>query len=71
MDRRGFKLADAAAYFGWDQTFISKLLNGHRSPGLTNALHIERHTGIPCEAWESSELDKSKKPVTIKVGKHR
>lgn len=59
MDRRGFNATETAVYFGWDLTFVSKLLNRHRSPGLTNAIKIERQTGIPAEAWVSSELDTS------------
>jgi hypothetical protein len=46
-----------ADFFAWDPTFVSKLLNGHRIPGLVNATKIERLTGIPTEAWLSSETD--------------
>lgn len=60
MARRGFNQTEAAAFFEWDITFLSKLLNGHRKPGLTNAIRIERLTGISVEAWEvSGELDNS------------
>ena len=64
MDRRGFNQTETAAFFGWDITFLSKLVNGHRLPGLTNALKIERFTGIPVEAWVSSELDESGSSVS-------
>jgi len=57
MRRRGFTATEAAEYFGWDLTFVSKLVNGRRLPGLTNAIAIERKTGIPVEAWMSSALD--------------
>lgn len=57
MRRRGFTARDTANHFDWDETFISKLVKGHRLPGLTNAIRIERETGIPVEAWVSSELD--------------
>lgn len=50
---------DTAEYFGWDETFISKIVNGTRSPGLQNAIFIERRTGIPVEAWVTSEVDTS------------
>lgn len=63
LDRRwpnsGRKQREAADHFSWDETFISALLAGRRSPGLTNAIRIERETGIPVEAWVSSELDES------------
>lgn len=51
------KQRDAAEHLGWDETFIAKLLAGKRNPGLTNAIKIERESGIPVEAWVSSELD--------------
>ena len=57
MKRRGFSKMDAAAHFGWSLTFISKLVNGRRSPGLANAITIERETGIPVEAWLSGRMD--------------
>lgn len=59
MKRREFSNTEAAGFFGWDLTFISKLVNGHRLPGLTNAIKIERLTGIPVEAWVESQLDES------------
>lgn len=65
MKRRGLNLSETADHFGWDQTFISKLINGHRLPGLANAIKIERETGIPVEAWQSSEQD----AVSAQVGR--
>jgi plasmid maintenance system antidote protein VapI len=62
---------DAAAHFGWDETFISKLCRGERSPGLTNAIRIERETGIPVEAWMSSDLDETAAVSSGKVSKRR
>lgn len=59
MDRRGFNQTETAVHFGWDITFISQLVNARRNPGLTNAVKIERETGIPVEAWVSSEVDES------------
>lgn len=61
---------DAAEHFGWDETFISKLCKGQRAPGLTNAIRIERETGIPVEAWMSSELDEQE-PVAAGNGRKR
>jgi transcriptional regulator with XRE-family HTH domain len=50
--RRGFRTyVDLAEYLGWDPTYISHLVNGRRVPDLPNALHLERMTGIPVEAW--------------------
>jgi hypothetical protein len=63
MKRRGFNFTEAAEYLGWDLTFVSKLANGHRLPGLTNAIHLERCCGIPVEAWVSSELDSESEAV--------
>jgi hypothetical protein len=57
---------DAAEYLLMDETFLTKLLTGVRQPGLTNAVKIERHTGIPIEAWMSSELDESEPAVAAK-----
>ena len=51
MDRRGFNQTETAAYLGFDIPFVSQLVNGRRNPGLTNAVSIERKTGIPVEAW--------------------
>lgn len=51
------KAREAAEYLGYDESFISQLLRGDRRPGLTNAINIERKSGIPVEAWVSSEVD--------------
>lgn len=63
---------DAAEHFGWDETFIAKLLTdgpSQRKPGLTNAIKIERETGITVESWVSSELDEDAETVPVKVEK--
>lgn len=57
MRRRGFTQADMARYFEWDQSFVSVLLSGRRSPGLETAVTIERLAGIPVEAWLPSSVD--------------
>lgn len=59
MHRRRFMQKEAAEYFGWDETYISQLVNGKRQPGLDNAIKIERESGIPVEAWASTELSAS------------
>ena len=71
MKRRGFNATEAAAYFGWDLTFVSKLVNGHRLPGLTNAIKLERETGIPVEAWLPSAVDTEAESVSADHGKRR
>lgn len=62
---------DAAEYFGWDETFLSRLLAGRQTLGLTNAIFVERKTGIPVEAWASSELDKALEPSVANARKRR
>lgn len=65
MHRRRFLQKEAAEYLGFDETFVSQLVNGRRSPGLDNAILIERKTGIPVEAWLSHEDDKSVEAVSV------
>jgi transcriptional regulator with XRE-family HTH domain len=71
MHRRRFMQKEAAAYFGWHETYISQLLSGARTPGLDNAVQIERQTGIPVEAWMSTELDKLSETVASGARKLR
>lgn len=59
MQRRRVNQTEAAALLGFDATFISQLLSGRRQPGLTNAVRIERMTGIAIEAWMPSQLDET------------
>lgn len=66
MHRRKFMQREAAEYLGWDETYVSKLLSGARVPGLDNAIHLERMTGIPVERWASTELDKDDASVAAK-----
>lgn len=49
---------DAAQHFGWQEKYISLLVNGRQAPALVNAVRIEQETGIPVEAWVSSAVDK-------------
>jgi transcriptional regulator with XRE-family HTH domain len=56
MDRAKKNQAETATYLGMDFTYISQIVNGVRTPGLRNALIIERNTGIPVEAWADSEV---------------
>lgn len=70
MRRRGFTQADACRYLQFDEPYLSGLLSERRSPGLANAVHIERLTGIPVEAW-ASELDETKDRQPAGVGKRK
>lgn len=71
MRRRGFTQADMARYFNWDQSFVSVLLSGRRSPGLETAITIERLAGIPVEAWLPSEVDKTEPAVQGSAAKRQ
>jgi transcriptional regulator with XRE-family HTH domain len=63
MRRRGFTQADAARYLEVDEPYVSVLSSGKRTPGLANAIRLERLTGIPVEAWASNALDEPEEPV--------
>lgn len=75
MDRRWplstRKAREAGEYLGFDESFISQLLRGDRRPGLTNAIIIERGSGIPVEAWVSDALDESAETVPAKARKRQ
>jgi plasmid maintenance system antidote protein VapI len=70
MRRRGFKSSDAARYLEMDEPYISVLINGKRTPGLDNAIKLERLTGIPVEAWASSHLSESENASSEKTKKN-
>jgi transcriptional regulator with XRE-family HTH domain len=53
MERRRFSQKETAEYLGFSEPYLSRVMNSVTSIGLTNALHVERMTGIPVEAWES------------------
>lgn len=59
LRKRGFNQADAARHLEFDEPYVSVLLSGKRTPGLENAIIIERRTGIPVEAWAPIELGES------------
>lgn len=59
LDRRGFSQREGSTYLTIDETMLSSWLSGRRQPGLTNAVKVERLTGIPVEAWMSSQSDES------------
>lgn len=55
MRLRGFTQAQAARYMGFEEPYMSLLARGLRTPGLTNAIRLERLTGIPVEAWTAEK----------------
>lgn len=71
MHRRRFMQTEAAKYLGFDPTFVSQLVNGARTPGLDNAIKIERETGIPVEAWLPIDRDETVQPVAAGSRKSR
>ena len=57
---------EAARRIGVHYTHLSQILNGRRSPGLANAVEIERATGIPVEAWlPTGEPQPDQPPVPV------
>jgi len=50
---------EASRVIGIDPTQLNHILKGKRSPGLLNAVKIERATGITVDGWVSSELGES------------
>jgi HTH-type transcriptional regulator/antitoxin HigA len=60
IDRQGIRQNEAAFRLGIDQSFVSHILGGRRTPGLRRAVKIERITGIPAAAWASRRVDTKK-----------
>ena len=48
---------EAARVIGIGYYLFNKLYLGVRLPGRDVAVQIERHTGIPVEAWTSTRMD--------------
>jgi transcriptional regulator with XRE-family HTH domain len=74
MERRGTNLEETARLLDFNQTFLSKILNGHRRPGLTNAIKIENVTGISVRVWAAepaSELDEADAVPAVALRKAR
>lgn len=69
MKRRQFRNEEAADYLGIDASVMTKLANGSRNAGLKIAVIIERHTGIPVEAWLSEHADEMVSVAADKSGK--
>ena len=56
MDRSKLNQRQTAELLGVSEVYISQILAEVRTPGLENAILIERVTGIPVESWSRSEL---------------
>lgn len=67
MGRRAVNQTETAQMLDTTAVFISQLLSRVRTPGLTNAVHIERLTGIPVEAWLLSERSDSHELAAVGV----
>lgn len=63
MNRAGLNQKETARDIGLNYTQLSKILTGRQTPGLRNAVLIERYTGIPVEAWLPIEDGKPVKRV--------
>lgn len=71
MRRRGFNQADAARYLEFEPPYINDLLTERRTPGLANAIRIERRAGIPVEAWTPSEVGEPAEVTAATSGKRK
>lgn len=54
--RRGMTQREAAVLLGLHYTYLSQIILGKRSPGLANAVQIQRVTGISAESWVATEV---------------
>lgn len=63
--------AQAARNLGVSRHYLNQILSGERSPGLKNAVWIERMTGIVVEAWVSTEDGGLAKPAEKPASKPR
>lgn len=66
LERSQINQREAARIIGIHFTHLSQILSGRRSPGLANAVVIERETGIPVEAWVPT-VD-GKRAVLVPIG---
>lgn len=55
--------AEAAEVLEIGYEYFTKIHRGLRLPGRDLAVHIERKTGIPVDAWVSSRMDKTRSLV--------
>ncbi len=69
--KRNEKKADVAKQFGITAGYLSMFLSGERSPGRDLACLIHELTGIPVNAWSSSELHESELVVVSSGSKQK
>lgn len=69
MNRAKLNQRSAAELLGMHYTFLSQILNNDRSPALATAVRIERITGIPVEAWVTTDVDDEHAAVSAKAGR--
>lgn len=58
LNRRDLSQREMARRLGIHWTMVNKILMRTCRPGLTLALRIERHTGIPVREWDATQVDK-------------
>lgn len=68
MRRRGVNQREAAVLLSLNEVHYSQILNGHRQPGLANAIRIEQRTGISVESWALSEVSE---PAELAIANDR
>lgn len=66
MDRRSYSLREVAQLLGIDTSYVSLLMNGHRTPGRKLAIRIARLAGIPVDAWESDDVEESRMAASVR-----
>jgi transcriptional regulator with XRE-family HTH domain len=71
IERRQVNQREAAELLSITDVFLSQILNNVRTPGLANAVKIERLTGIPVESWLLTDLSESATVLEVATGKRR
>lgn len=52
LEKTGTSQKDLAHDLGIDPGYMSRILSGHRLPGRSVAVELERRFGIPVSGWE-------------------
>jgi transcriptional regulator with XRE-family HTH domain len=71
MRRREVNQREASELLGITDVFLSQILNGHRQPGLANAINIERKAGISVESWLLTDISESTDVETVGASKRK
>lgn len=71
MKRNRMTQREAANLLGMHYTHFNQLLKGRRSPGLLNAIRIQRETGIAVDCWLPTERVRDERSMSeaIETGK--